>query len=57
MGKYNLLTKSDFAIPKKSESLQKLLKRGRKFNNLDDTVYVSAQIPGPGSHNPKVNIF
>lgn len=30
------------------------MKNGKKFNNLDDVVFVSSQIPGPGSHNPQV---
>jgi hypothetical protein len=47
-----LLTNSDFNI-RKQKSLS-LLKANtlEKLNNLDDVQYVSAQIPGPGSHNP-----
>ena len=48
--------KSDFNIKKKSESLQKILKRGTKFNYLDDTVFISSLVPGPGAHSPQVII-
>ena len=33
-----------------------MLKNRQKFNILDDLVFVSAQIPGPGDHNPYVTI-
>jgi hypothetical protein len=51
-----LLTNSDFNI-RKQKSLN-LLKANtiQKFNNLDDIQYVSAQVPGPGSHNPHKSI-
>jgi hypothetical protein len=34
--------------------LQKLSKKGEKFNYLDDSAYIASKIPGPGSHNPHV---
>lgn len=48
------MNKSDFSIKRKSISMQKLTAKGTKFNNLDDVQFVSAQIPGPGNHNPHV---
>lgn len=53
-GKYNLLENSNFSIPKKRLSLQKLLQNSSKFNNFDDTVFVASQVPGPGFYNPHV---
>jgi hypothetical protein len=53
-GKYNLLTASDFNMPKKPTKIQQLLKNGTKHSNFDDSIYVAAGVPGPGSHNPHV---
>jgi len=57
VGTYNLMNKSDFLIKKKSEKQQNLIKCSKKLSDLDSVIYLSSQIPGPGSHNPHVINF